>query len=68
MKLPTTQKAAIAAGSTRFNTGKPCLRGHYSDRDTVVGDCLQCRTARSKEKRKAIMEALRAAQERNATP
>ena len=64
MKLPTSQKAAIAAGSARYNTGKPCIRGHYSDRDTIAGDCLQCRTVRSAEKRKANVEALRAAKER----
>ena len=66
MKLPTSQKAAIAAGSARYNTGKPCIRGHYSDRDTIAGDCLQCRTVRSAEKRKANVEALRAARERMA--
>lgn len=30
-------------GLTRYNTGKPCIRGHLSDRVTSTGACLECR-------------------------
>lgn len=36
------RRAAAAAGNTRFNTGKPCKRGHYSDRYTANGACVEC--------------------------
>lgn len=42
------KKEAIEAGLSRYNTGKPCLRGHYADRLVSNNGCIQC----SLEKRK----------------
>ena len=36
---------AIVAGASRYRTGKPCLRGHLSDRYTGTGTCVECDVA-----------------------
>lgn len=56
------QDDAIAAGHLTYNTGKPCRRGHDSDRYTSNGMCVACvkmkddarRTARDLNRRKFI--------------
>lgn len=40
--LPTSRKDALAVGSVRFNTGRPCRSGHMSDRYTSTGGCIAC--------------------------
>lgn len=37
-----TRKAAKAAGAKRYFTGKPCPKGHISERYTVKGTCIAC--------------------------
>lgn len=37
-----TRAEAIKSGLSRFNTGKPCCRGHMSDRYVAGGACIQC--------------------------
>lgn len=37
-----TRKAAIMADLPRYYTGKPCGRGHMSERFTANGVCIQC--------------------------
>lgn len=57
-----TQDEAIAAGHLTYNTGRPCRRGHNSDRYTSNGMCVACvkmkddarRTARNLNRRKFI--------------
>ncbi len=38
----TPRQAAINAGATTYNTGEPCSRGHYSNRCTANGACIEC--------------------------
>lgn len=38
------RKQAKIAGLPRYFTGKPCLRGHISERYTASGICIQCQT------------------------
>lgn len=33
---------AANAGMNRFNTGKPCRRGHIADRFVANGGCTEC--------------------------
>lgn len=33
---------AVAQGKKRYFTGKPCKRGHYSERRTCSGLCIEC--------------------------
>ncbi len=33
---------AARLGLSRYNTGKPCMRGHQSDRYTATGQCVEC--------------------------
>ena len=33
---------AISSGFTKYNTGKPCKYGHYSDRYVSTLNCVQC--------------------------
>ncbi len=40
--LPRTRADAKAAGLPAYLTGKPCLRGHISERRTVNGSCSEC--------------------------
>lgn len=35
------------SGLKKYNTGKPCLRGHLADRYTSTGQCLSCITSHS---------------------
>jgi hypothetical protein len=39
--LPTSRKAAIAAGAKKYFTGKPCKRGHVAPH-YVSGPCVIC--------------------------
>jgi hypothetical protein len=41
--MEATRKAALAAGDTRYFTGKTCKHGHISPRRAATGECLQCR-------------------------
>lgn len=52
--LPASNKAALAAGATRYFTGMPCLRGHISIR-AIGGSCIACKSedGRSHENRVA---------------
>lgn len=45
-QIPTTRRHARLIGAKRYNTGKPCARGHYADRFTSNGDCDGCIHAR----------------------
>lgn len=38
-----SRKAALAAGHKRYKTGKPCKRGHRSERWVVNGMCMACK-------------------------
>jgi hypothetical protein len=38
----STRKEAIEQGRPKYYTGKPCKNGHYSQRYSVSGACLQC--------------------------
>jgi len=42
---------AIASGEKTYSTGKPCIAGHISERDTTSGLCLICRRLRDKRLR-----------------
>ena len=37
-----TRQEAVQLGLSRYFTGKPCKRGHVSQRTTVNGTCVQC--------------------------
>jgi len=39
---PATRKLARAQNSTRYFTGKPCVRGHVAERVTSRGLCVEC--------------------------
>lgn len=41
-KKHPSREAAIIAGVAKYNTSKPCKKGHNSDRYTATGDCCQC--------------------------
>ena len=42
MNLPSTGEAAKAEGLTRYDTGKPCIRGHLSPRQASNNSCIEC--------------------------
>lgn len=44
--LPTTRQEAIRLNLPRFNNGRPCKYGHFTDRYTVSGSCVGCHSPR----------------------
>ena len=38
-----TRQQAKELGQARYETGKPCKRGHISERETTSGKCVGCR-------------------------
>lgn len=43
-----TRRAAAEAGLKRYYTGKPCSKGHNSQRFTSTGACVKCAAGYSK--------------------
>lgn len=52
MSLPVSRKAALAAGLNRYQTAKPCPRGHLAPRHVTKG-CTQCQTDRKQRQHTA---------------
>jgi len=57
------RKAALAAGYSRYYTGKPCSREHIDERDAPSGRCLSCirewTTERYAKHRNSILAAIK---------
>lgn len=49
-KIPKTRRAALATGAKFFNTGKPCKNGHYANRRTFAGNCVECQRISDKSR------------------
>lgn len=52
--MKMTRRLAKLQGLSKYNSGKPCIRGHYSDRYAASGTCCACYkldAQRDKEKR-----------------
>lgn len=49
-KTTMTRKEARTQGLKFYNTGEPCVNGHYADRYTSNGGCVEC-LAEQKAKR-----------------
>lgn len=60
-----TRTLAREAGAERYFTGKPCIRGHLSERTTHNGACIQCAVPRLKEWRKRNPKSLLAQNKRS---
>ncbi len=45
--MPTSRKAAKAAGVQKYDTGKPCRSGHMAPRTISQARCVECRRIRS---------------------
>lgn len=61
--LPKTRAEAVQVGSPVYQTEKPCKRGHRTPRDTINGECLECRTAYQREYKRAARAAIERAKE-----
>lgn len=46
--LILTRQDALKSGLRRFYTGRPCKRGHDSERFVTTGNCVRCNAERSK--------------------
>lgn len=44
----TPRKAAESEGKTTFLSGKPCKRGHTSQRRVDTGHCIECLNAKQR--------------------
>ena len=51
------RREAKARGLPKYNTGKPCRRGHLSERYTETAHCVKCATEQSVVWRKANPES-----------
>ena len=58
--LPSSRKEARELGDKRYNDGKKCRNGHFSDRLTSTGQCCECKNEYQAKLREADPEALRA--------
>jgi hypothetical protein len=47
MKPTMTRRQAHDAGLKRYYTGRPCLKGHDSERFVTTGGCVKCNAERS---------------------
>jgi hypothetical protein len=59
----TTLQEAISRGLTRYFTGRPCKRGHISQRNTITSACLAClayyqRAHRQKLQQNRLMDSM----------
>lgn len=63
--LPKHRLEAARMGSDRYFTGKACINGHLSPRNTINGSCLECQRDRQREIKRILTEA-RAANNANA--
>jgi ribosomal protein L44E len=52
-----TRNEAITQGLPRFFTGKPCARGHVSERWTASKNCVECETENRRAVAKRYKEA-----------
>lgn len=50
MREIISMKDAKARGLSTYFTGKPCKRGHVSDRSVQSWDCVECSKARARER------------------
>ena len=60
MAMKSSRKAAIAARERFYYTGKPCLRGHLSERLTVTGACVECARQAIRDVRRQLRQSLSA--------
>ena len=51
------RKEALLANLKTYNTGKPCIKGHFSDRYTSSKHCVQCKTKQAKDWAKENFDA-----------
>lgn len=58
--LLTSRKQSKEAGNVRYNTGKPCKHGHFSDRLTSTGQCCECKNVYEKRLREIHPELVKA--------
>jgi 5-methylcytosine-specific restriction endonuclease McrA len=58
--LPRTAREARTIGSLRYNTGRPCSKGHFADKRTANGECWECRTRSNTKYHKENAVILRA--------
>lgn len=42
---PSSRKAALRMGDTKYKTDKPCSQGHFAPRYTTSGACSECLSA-----------------------
>lgn len=62
LKTPACRADAKALQAVRYYTGKPCLRGHLSERFTSTGQCLECIKAQNADWCKRNHEKVASAQ------
>lgn len=46
----TSRQEAVQKSMTRYYTGKPCVRGHVSERMTSTKTCVNCKNEREKNR------------------
>ena len=56
--LPTTRKTARMFGIEHYDTGKPCPKGHYSERLTLTSKCVACCNESSRIRKERLIGRL----------
>jgi len=57
--MQPTRQDAIEAREKWYLTGKPCIHGHTSKRNTLDGSCYECRMDYQRSERKRLRELLK---------
>ena len=57
--METTRQRAREKGDSYYDTGLPCIHGHYSKRTALSGNCMQCYTTTHFELKKAYADKRR---------
>lgn len=59
-QLPSSYSEALAVGSKRYFTGRPCKHGHVDERRASDGSCCECQRAYARRKREEDSESAKA--------
>lgn len=49
-KIILSRRLTKGAGFPFYYTGKPCIRGHFAERYTKTGHCVQCVRDRNRKR------------------
>lgn len=65
--MDSSKKEAIANNNPTYKTGLPCKYGHFSERSTTSGNCIECYSTTYKDSRRKYQASRNRSQEAKMT-